>query len=141
MVGRSVDSKWCTRSNGRINLWLCVAVKRKTRKKVDAEDNWLKYFQSIQSVCPWSLPAYKSGLIDITHWQRTVLPLANCTARVYVHTVTPGTLRTIHNGLNDTTEYEWLWSHPDCGGHSAPMPCLIQQDKQQLERIRRALQT
>ena len=69
------------------------------------------------------------------------MALADLHARVYVHFVRPQRLRVLHNELNDSTEYEWLWSHPEMGGHSAPLPCLIQQDAQQLERIRNALQT
>lgn len=114
-----------------------MAVKRKKKRKrvADAAD-WAGYFESIRSVCPWSLPSYTKGGIAITHWQREAQPLGDLDARVYVHFVRPQRLRVLHNELNETTEWEWLWSHPEMGGHSAPLPCLIQQDAEQLERIR-----
>ena len=34
---------------------------------------------------------------------------------------------------------EWLWSHPEHGGDSTPIPVLIQQDKKQLEQLRAAV--
>lgn len=115
--------------------------KIKIRKKVDAEDSWREYFASIQQVCPWSLPAYEKGKIKITQWQNTPEELSGYLAIVYVYFTRPQRLRKIHNTLNDTTESEWLWSHPEMGGHSSPVPCLIQQDPEQLRKIRDAIRT
>tara|TARA_R110001606_G_scaffold315890_1_gene462686 strand:- start:299 stop:589 length:291 start_codon:yes stop_codon:yes gene_type:complete len=46
-------------------------------------------------------------------------------------------LETMSEGLNDIyPDSEWLWSHPEQGGESTPVPCLIQQDAHQLNTIR-----
>lgn len=33
--------------------------------------------------------------------------------------------------------YQWLWSHPAEGGYSTPVPVLIQQERAQLEGLRK----
>ena len=101
-------------------------------------DDWLEYFKSIRAVCPWSMPAYVRGEIEIVRGSR-IRPLHNYRARVYVlwgwsarRIKKLATKLTVHDTVN-----EWLWSHPSYGGHSAPIGCLIQQDQQELNRIRK----
>ena len=44
--------------------------------------------------------------------------------------------------MNDTRpEEEWLFSHPMYGGHSTPVPILIQQDLEVLTKARRGKAT
>tara|TARA_B100000085_G_C18406331_1_gene456761 strand:- start:191 stop:337 length:147 start_codon:yes stop_codon:yes gene_type:complete len=44
--------------------------------------------------------------------------------------------------MNDTRpEEEWLFSHPMYGGHSTPVPILIQQDLEILTKARRGKAT
>jgi hypothetical protein len=38
--------------------------------------------------------------------------------------------------LGDKYNSEYLWSHNEEGGDSAPVPIIIQQDKEQLEQLR-----
>ena len=41
--------------------------------------------------------------------------------------------------FNDTRpSEEWLWSHPDFGHYSTPVPVLIQQDRTSLEKARKS---
>ena len=41
------------------------------------------------------------------------------------------------NELNEQqTIYQWLWSHPEQGGLSTPVPVLIQQERALLEGLR-----
>ena len=42
---------------------LVKRTKRKVEKR-DLEVNWDQYFQSIRSVCPWSLQSFRQGRID-----------------------------------------------------------------------------
>tara|TARA_Y100000401_G_C8204849_1_gene165460 strand:+ start:207 stop:608 length:402 start_codon:yes stop_codon:yes gene_type:complete len=114
-----------------------VAVKRK-RKKVAKEavsvsnTQWTEYFASIVSVCPWSKAYWAKQKIDVQVWRGTgeIKPLDDYVARMWIHKNASGrTLRNIHNRLNDVrTHEEWLYSHPQYGGHSTPVPVLIQQD-------------
>lgn len=42
------------------------------------------------------------------------------------------------DALNESQQvYQWLWSHPDQGGHSTPVPVLIQQERALLEGLRK----
>lgn len=101
------------------------------------EVNWTEYFQSIQSVCPWSLPAWTNGKIEVVQWKGTITPLNNYLARVYIVDLNPRRLKKLANKLEDTSiEDEWLWSHPRYKNYSTPVPVLIQQNRQMLENIR-----
>ena len=114
-----------------------MAVKRK-RKKVAKEavsvsnTQWAEYFASIVGVCPWSKAYWAKQKIDVQVWRGTgeIIPLDDYVARMWIHKNASGrTLRNIHNRLNDVrTHEEWLYSHPQYGGHSTPVPVLIQQD-------------
>jgi len=101
------------------------------------EVNWQNYFESIKKVCPWSLKAYTEGNIEITQWKGYPMDLDNLEARVYVSKHNPRQLKKIHTRLNlERPIEEWLWSHPSFQDYSAPVPCLIQQDRDKLYSIR-----
>lgn len=105
---------------------------------MDVEVNWEEYFHSIQPVCPWSLSSWRKGLIDIVY-QTDPIDLGHYHARVYVVDIEPIDLNGYHEWLNNNRSDEWLWSHPQYGGYSAPVPILIQQDHKYLHNIRKKL--
>lgn len=99
--------------------------------------NWEKYFQEIQPVCPWSLPAWRAGRIDMVHGTVSPEELGDFLARVYLVNLSSDALSVIsrkHNQMRP--DEEWFWSHPEHGGYSAPYPCLIQQRLDHLDQIR-----
>ena len=114
-----------------------MAVKRK-RNKVAKEavsgsnTQWTEYFASIVGVCPWSKAYWAKQKIDVQVWRGTgeIKPLDDYVARMWIHKNASGrTLRNIHNRLNDERPHEeWFYSHGQYGGHSTPVPVLIQQD-------------
>ena len=123
------------------------AEKRK-RKKAQKEVDWLKYFNHIKGVCPWSLRAYMQDKIlvwtDAERRYKTLSKLFTSTNHeAFVYTF-PGKsadwLESQCELLNKTqTECEWLWSHPDADsgeGNSTPVPVLIQQDREMLNTLR-----
>lgn len=121
--------------------WQCVEVKRKSQHVVHHVDevDWQAYFTSIQDVCPWSLASYKRGRIHIVDWRSRTQALVNYDARIYIMwRAKPRLLKKWADRLNDEDEKcEWLFSHPLGGGtNSTPVPCLIQQDRQILTRLR-----
>jgi len=112
-------------------------VERKRNQVVEV--NWLAYFEGIQSVCPWSLPAFRAGYIDIVSWRgyRIVLDRPMI-ARVYICKLNQRRLKKLASDFeNLDQENEWLWSHPDFKNFSTPVPCLIQQNRIHLARIRK----
>jgi hypothetical protein len=108
--------------------------KERSHQNVD----WLAYFKSIRSECPWSLPAYEQGLIDIVNYTGHALPLGEYSARVYVITAPDETVEAICAGLNYGSD-EWLFSYPGYGPFATPVSILIQQNKQELNQIRARL--
>ena len=103
-----------------------------------AEVDWSEYFKSIKSVCPWSFPAYEQNLIDIVEYKgfRIALDLP-LKARVYVCDLNQRRLKKLATDYeNSDKENEWLWSHPRFLNHSAPVPILIQQNRQYLAEMR-----
>lgn len=115
--------------------------KKAAEAAVEANLDWLTYFESIREVCPWSGAAYKNGAIAIQHWHSQVNDLENYKARIYIApTHNPRQLKKITDRLNNTRHNEeWLWSHPRYGYNSTPTPVLIQQDRNTLETIRKNL--
>jgi hypothetical protein len=107
-------------------------------KSLDADD-WLEYFASIRAVCPWSLPAYSQGQISIVRGAK-IRALDQYRARVYqLNNYSPRRIKKLATKLeNDPAlqEYEFLWSHPRYGEHSAPVGCIIQQSRAELAEIR-----
>jgi len=115
-----------------------VVRKRKIKRKSLEEVDWCDYFQRIQGVCPWSYRAWKNGTVDIVEWQGNIEDLDGYQARVYVHVhASPRLLNKWADKLNaQHSAYEFLWSHPRYKGDSTPLPCIIQQDRNQLKTIR-----
>ncbi len=115
-------------------------VKKAAKKE---EVNWIEYFASIVSVCPWSKAYWEKQKIDVAKWQGTinVKPLGDNVARIWIHKNASGRLLcNIHHKLNEERQdEEWLYSHPQYGGHSTPIPVLIQQDLKLLSKIRESL--
>lgn len=106
-----------------------------------SKDIWLEYFDSIRSVCPWSFPAYAKNQIDIKPFF-DYQPLGDYLARVYIYHLKSQELAEMMERLNEEyPEEEWFFSHPSEGGHSAPFPCLIQQNHEYLENIRKHLKS
>lgn len=102
------------------------------------EVNWPQYFASIVGVCPWSKAYWYKQKIDIQPWTGTIQPLETYVARIYKYpTATARELYNLMRKFNrDRDDEEWLYSHPKFGGHSTPIPVLIQQDYEVLNRAR-----
>lgn len=111
-------------------------------EKAAKESNidWSEYFASIVSVCPWSKSYWRKQQIDVQQWkgEHNITPLNNYVARMWIHWHSSGRLLCkIHNRLNECRLHEeWLYSHPCYGGHSTPIPVLIQQDLAILTKAR-----
>lgn len=100
--------------------------------------DWQDYFLKIKDQCPWSYTAWRRGLIDIQPWQGTPIDLGVYDARVYTVDMPNAELEQLCYNL-DEGEYEWLFSYPGYGSWATAVPCLIQQDRQELARIRQNL--
>jgi hypothetical protein len=96
--------------------------------------DWTEYFARIRAVCPWSGAAWRADEIDIVR-TRKILPLAPYRARIYIMPLSRRRLKKLA-ASRDHGPDEWLWSHPSYGANGAPLPCLIQQDRAELERLR-----
>jgi hypothetical protein len=102
--------------------------------------DWLEYFKSIRSECPWSYSAWTKGLIDIVEYSGSSIPLGHYQARMYIVCAPEATVTAIAEGFNYTdTECEWLWSYPGYGDYATPVSVLIQQNRQELKRLRSGL--
>lgn len=104
----------------------------KSHQSVD----WLKYFKSIQRECPWSLAAYQQGLIDIVEYTGDILPLGKYSARVYCVDLANDAVEALALAL-DSGQDEWLFSYPGYGPYATEVSVLIQQNRQQLTKLRR----
>lgn len=83
--------------------------------------------------------AWTKGKIDIAQWSGKVLDLGDYRARVYVvKNINKRRLKKIAK-LLDQGSCEWLWSYPGCGSFATPVPVLIQQNRQELNDIRKRL--
>ena len=102
---------------------------------------WANYFNSISDVCPWSKAYWRQKKIDICVWNNRIDPLGDYAARVYVYSdATAHQLESIMEEKNvERPDEEWLFSHPDFGNNSTPVPVLIQQDHHMLTKIRETL--
>ena len=105
------------------------------------EDEWTAYFEKISDVCPWSLEAWNNNEIRVFEDFEKVRPLIGKKAHLYLLPYfSDDDLYELAEDLNDVfDEYEFLWSHPDFtkgGNRAAPVPVLIQQDKELLEYLR-----
>jgi hypothetical protein len=99
--------------------------------------NWEEYFFKIREVCPWSIAAWHKGLVDIVN-SKQILPLGNYKVRIYTLDLSKRRLKKLCK-LRDQGDCEWLWSHPEYGAYATPLPCLIQQNRQELTTIRSKL--
>lgn len=135
-------------------------VKRKNvERKNDPEDNlipdytiWLDYFRKIQYVCPWSYESFVQGKTKIVPFDSDLVTLMEMNWNiepweVILYVVSNLTLEEIDNFVarrNDSQEKcEYLWSHPSYskgGNNQAPVPVIIQQDRQRLMELRNASQ-
>lgn len=114
-------------------------VKEAANAAVNDKELWANYFQSIRTVCPWSYSAWKRNKIEIVLWNGEAEGLNGLEARVHVvYRSTPRLLKKIEQRMNRNREFEeWLHSHPSFGINSTPVPVLIQQDREGLQRARR----
>ena len=119
------------------------------RKNV-VEVDWLQYFHSIKNVCPWSYESYTQGTTKITQFDSNILKLneqnwRNLPWEVIVYQLGDDlTLDAIDEFVairNESQEKcEYLWSHPSFtkgGKNQTPVPVIIQQDREQLLKLRR----
>lgn len=100
--------------------------------------NWLEYFKSIRSECPWSYQAYQAGRIDICEYSGRAEPLGIYEARVYIVNAPEATVEAICAALN-YGEDEWLFSYPGYGPFATPVSVLIQQNRRRLIQLREQL--
>ena len=105
------------------------------------EDEWTAYFEKISDVCPWSLEAWNNNEIRVFEGFKKVRPLIGKKAHLYLLPYfSDDDLYELAEDLNDVfDEYEFLWSHPNFtkgGNRAAPVPVLIQQDRELLEYLR-----
>ena len=119
-------------------------------RKNEAEVDWLNYFQSISKFCPWSLKSYKEGTMLITQFDKDILKLneqnwSNLPWEVIVYLLGDDlTLDAIDEYVahRNESQYkcEYLWSHPSFtkgGNNQTPVPVIIQQDREQLFKLRK----
>ena len=115
--------------------------------------NWQQYFESISKVCPWSLESYEQGRIDFLpynhhgmllrdhHWTQSTQ--RDFDAVVWVGAPDdPEILDEICEVYENSKNCVYFWSHPKHtkGGHNqAPIPIIIQQDRQNLIKARKSL--
>lgn len=98
--------------------------------------DWLSYFKHIRKQCPWSYKAHAQGLIDIVVYTGEILPLGHYQARVYCVDLDDQALEALAEAL-DHGEDEWLFSYPGYGAWATPQPVLIQQNRKQLNDLRK----
>lgn len=104
------------------------------------EADWHRYFFDIRNHCPWSWAAWQKHRILICEY-KSLQQLGQYQAIVYVCDLNARRLKKLADHLNQKDPVcEWLWSHPQGGGvNSTPRPCLIQQDRQFLYKLRSQL--
>lgn len=122
-------------------------------EKRDLGANWDLYFQSIAKVCPWSLESFQQGRIDFVPFSMDGLHARDFT---WPKLTKPDFDAVIYVGAPDDTEVLdeicemmekspnciYFWSHPEHtkgGNNQAPMPIIIQQDRQNLTQARKSL--
>lgn len=119
-------------------------VRKKQRNQQDAEDSWLEYFTKIKKVCPWSYSAYVNQAIDFDKWSNTYRPKPlSQQARIVIcrDKKARWLKKTADKFMQLDPDNEWLWSHPQYGNNSTPVPCLIQQNQERLSLLRKQLFT
>ena len=136
-------------------------VERRKRKRCpEAEErrsnvNWEKYYKGIKKVCPWSYKSFMSGkIITVPYSPDTIMNFARAflvskdeygvETDCMVYVCDGKRLSWLEQQVEKLDEQfptcEWLYSTPeDDSGHATEVPVLIQQRKQQLERLRKAI--
>ena len=99
--------------------------------------DWLHYFKSIRTQCPWSYAAYVRGELAITEYTGKILPLGRYAARVYVVDADNQTVEALAQAL-DHGQDEWLFSYPGYGEFATPVAVLIQQNRSALAELRKS---
>lgn len=119
------------------------------RKKDHEGSLWLHYFLSIKDVCPWSYESYMQGRTKITNFDADIIKLneqnwnvVEQDAFVYIaNDMSIDELDEFCENRNSKQEKcEYLWSHPKYtkgGNRQTFRPVVIQQDREQLEKLRR----
>lgn len=112
-------------------------------KVASSDSKWRTYFASIKKVCPWS-----SKLMDkILVWDSSenclntiAYTFRNTSFEAFVFVLkdkSPSELDSLCDAMNLThKDSEFLWSHPMEGGDSTHVPCVIQQDRATLTKLR-----
>ena len=116
------------------------------------EVNWLKYYESIRDVCPWSYRSYvMGGIITIPYNDVTFITFSQtfegCKDRhgvrtdCFVYTCESKPVRWLESMVDEMNEtyptQEWLYSSPDDdSGNATPIPVLIQQNRATLTNLR-----
>lgn len=117
------------------------------------DKEWEAYFRSISKVCPWSLDAYMDGRIRIEQYDPEQMawedmhwishPEHGMSAIIWVNAPNdPDLLDEIVQDWNQSEFCTYFWSHPahtKGGNNQTAMPCIIQQDTQQLTAARSSL--
>jgi hypothetical protein len=103
--------------------------------------NWLAYFKSIQSECPWSYAAYIRNQIQFLPWNPDCEPhaLDGYQARMWLMDYPNTIVEVMAEELNSRdSQHEWFFSYPGYGEYATPVAVLIQQDRKTLEELRNA---
>ena len=114
---------------------------------VSSDVSWAtNYFAKIRGVCPWSYKSMQNDTILFIEgggercygtWSY-IYRVSNKEAFVFIEKdKTPKELDKICLKYEKIYKHvEWLWSHPDEGGDSTPVPVIIIQDKARLQTLR-----
>ena len=123
--------------------------KEEEKQRLKEEVNWLEYFQSIRSVCPWSLKAHMDNkILHVKDPNSCELTWCACfTASTHEALLFEYNNNTSVDTLYDITEvidakYPQLisfWSHPIEGENNTKIPCVIVQDKGTLTDLRKKM--
>ena len=121
--------------------------KEEEKQRLKEEVNWLEYFQSIRSVCPWSLKAHMDNkILHVKEPDGCELIWCACfTASTHEALLFEYNKNTSVDTLFAITEvieqkYPQLiafWSHPIEKDQNTPVPCCIVQDRATLTDLRK----
>ena len=115
--------------------------------------NWLEYFESIQSVCPWSLTSFKQGRIRFEFYNHSLIHRNDMywndqllDAVIYLNAPDDPEIldELIQNFQTDKNlqNCTYFWSHPDHtkgGCNQTPVSIIIQQSNKNLDQARAEL--
>jgi hypothetical protein len=123
-------------------------------EKRDLEVDWERYFQSISHVCPWSLESFQQGRIDFVPfswdglqareatWPKLTRDNFDAVVYITIPETSQQELDFICESMEGSPNCIYFWSHPDHtkgGNNQAPLPIIIQQDRENLTRARHSL--